>query len=718
MKKILITGKDSYIGTSFERYLIDNYPGDYSIDTVDMIDGSWREKDFSSYDSIFHVAGIAHADTRKVSKSIQRKYYEVNTDLAIETAQKAKADGAKQFIFMSSIIVYGSSGKVGRPKVINRETRPNPENFYGDSKLKAEEGIQQLEDSGFHVVILRPPMTYGPDCKGNYRTLSKMAQKFFVFPFVSNERSMIYIENLSEFIKQRIDENSTGVFFPQNTNYVNTSSTVNLIAKAHGKKIQFIPKLYTLLVLAGKFTELTNKAFGSLTYDKNLSGETQSYNVINFGQSIARTEFKHQSSKAKLKTIWILDHYASEPEYGGISRQYDFGTELSKRGYNVVVISSAFSHFKHEYITNENLSISRVNENLHFVYIHTTRYVNNDGKDRAVNMFSFLNNVLINEPVIAEKLGKPDVVTGCSVHPLTWIAAYKISRKYKIRLCVEVRDLWPEMWILGGIKAKNDPMVIFFGLLEKWIYQKADRIIYSMDYGDRYLNGQLGIAKEKCFLIGQPMDCRRFDNNAVVYSQQIPQEILSFIKNSFVCVFAGYYMTYEGVYVMLKAAQRLQQHRIPIKMLFVGSGEEEPGMKLYVKQNDLKNVYIGPRIEKEAIPALLSSSNICMAHLAIPDHLEAYKFGVSKNKVNEYLYSGDCTLYGFSDNQDNVAKTGAGFVFTPFDDEELYTDIVKVFNMSEKERNQFGINGRQFIQDNRSVEILTDKMENVLFGIS
>ena len=173
MKKVLITGANSYIGTSFENYVKEHYAGELQVDTVDMIDGSWREKDFSGYDTVFHVAGLAHADVGNVSEEVKKKYYAINTDLTIETAKKAKAEGVGQFVFMSSIIVYGESAGIGKQRVITKDTPLTPANFYGDSKVKAEEGIGKLDDESFKVVILRPPMIYGKGSKGNYPLLEK-----------------------------------------------------------------------------------------------------------------------------------------------------------------------------------------------------------------------------------------------------------------------------------------------------------------------------------------------------------------------------------------------------------------------------------------------------------------------------------------------------------------------------------------------------------------
>lgn len=212
MKKILITGANSYIGMSFEKYIKDNYPDDYVVDTVDMIDGTWREKDFSGYDSVFHVAGIAHSDNGKISPEKEKLYRSINTDLTVETAKKAKADGVKQFIFMSSAIVYGDSAPIGKSKIITRDTLVSPANCYGDSKVQAENGIRPLSDKNYKIVILRPPMIYGKGSKGNYPLLAKIAVKTPVFPYVKNERSMLYIENLCEFVRLMIENEEHGTF--------------------------------------------------------------------------------------------------------------------------------------------------------------------------------------------------------------------------------------------------------------------------------------------------------------------------------------------------------------------------------------------------------------------------------------------------------------------------------------------------------------------------
>nr|WP_319521088.1 NAD-dependent epimerase/dehydratase family protein [uncultured Sphaerochaeta sp.] len=285
MKQILITGANSYVGTSVERWL-SREPDKYHVDTIDMIDGSWREKDFSGYDVVFHVAGIAHVNAKK---NMEALYYKVNTDLTIETAQHAKQCGVKQFIFMSSIIVYGESKSL-KPVVITRETEPKPNGFYGNSKLQAEIGIKKLEDQDFKVVILRPPMIYGPGSKGNLPKLIALAKKTPIFPAYHNQRSMLYIDNLCEFVRLVIVNEERGVFWPQNREYVDTCEVVRQVAKEANHKIWITRVLNLFVVLGSFFVSSINKLFGSLMYEKVMSEYKQPYQILGVQESILRVK--------------------------------------------------------------------------------------------------------------------------------------------------------------------------------------------------------------------------------------------------------------------------------------------------------------------------------------------------------------------------------------------------------------------------------------------
>lgn len=277
MRSVLITGANSYIGTNVERWLLKE-PDKYHVETLDMKDPNWVNFDFSKFDVVFHVAGIAHSTPKKSEKDL---YYRVNTQLTIDTAKIAKDAGVKQFIFMSSMIVYSS-----KERVITKDTKPNPDNFYGDSKLQAEIGLNKLSDKTFKIVVLRPPMIYGPNSKGNFPRLMSFARKSFIFPNFKNKRSMLYIDNLSNSIKYLIDSEVEGLFFPQNSEYMCTSEIVRETAKYLKKKIWFTKLFNPFIHLLRNRLTIINKVFSDSYYDLSISSNVINNNVVNNINSI------------------------------------------------------------------------------------------------------------------------------------------------------------------------------------------------------------------------------------------------------------------------------------------------------------------------------------------------------------------------------------------------------------------------------------------------
>ncbi|WNZ90563.1 NAD-dependent epimerase/dehydratase family protein [Streptococcus iniae] len=280
MKKVLITGANSYIGTSLEKWLQQSEE-QYHVDTLDMIDPNWKTFDFSPYDSIFHVAAIVHKNEKQMNSDL---YEKVNTKLPIELATIAKHSGLRQFIFLSSMSVYGND-----TEEITRETRENPSSYYGKSKLATEIGLKDLQSDSFKVLILRPPMVYGPQATGNYSRLSKLSKFTPIFPKVANKRSMIYLDNLLEFVRLSIETELSGIHFPQNKDYVTTSQLVNVIRQVNGKST-LLTSLFNPIIKSLKGFSQINKLFGNLVYSKEMSQEAFDYNVTGFEESIRISE--------------------------------------------------------------------------------------------------------------------------------------------------------------------------------------------------------------------------------------------------------------------------------------------------------------------------------------------------------------------------------------------------------------------------------------------
>ncbi|MEZ0482146.1 NAD-dependent epimerase/dehydratase family protein [Planococcus sp. SSTMD024] len=282
-KKILITGKGSYVGTNLVTWL-KQWPDQYDVDELSVRGDEWKKYNFRKYDSVLHVAGIAHVSR---NPKMEEQYYKVNRDLTFEVANHVKNCGVKQFIFMSSIIVYGDSG-VNR-KVIDINTIPKPNDFYGDSKLQAENEIKEIETDKFKVVIVRPPMIYGKGSKGNFRKLVKVAKFLPVFPNVENQRSMLYIDNLSEFLKLIIKNEERGLFFPQNTEYINTSNLVKQITRFQNRKILLLKGFSIPISVFINRVPLLLKVFGDLVYEKELGVYRENYQVKTLDESIKKS---------------------------------------------------------------------------------------------------------------------------------------------------------------------------------------------------------------------------------------------------------------------------------------------------------------------------------------------------------------------------------------------------------------------------------------------
>lgn len=272
--KIGILGTNSYIGDSFVTSVKDN--PQYEITSIDTFNDAWKNESFADYSVLLCVAGIAHVSS---DPSKEQLYFSVNRDLPVAMAKKAKAEGVKHFIFMSSIIVYGDDAFLGKELHITRDTKPTPANFYGMSKLQAEEQLLVLSDPTFKVLIIRTPMVYGPLCKGNFPKLVKIAKKILLFPQIDNKRSYIFIYNLCAFFEYAIMNELSGIQFPQDSEYITTTEIVKYAASYYGHKVRFTKVFNPLLVLLSKKIGFINKVFGSKFYDESLSPNINEYNL-------------------------------------------------------------------------------------------------------------------------------------------------------------------------------------------------------------------------------------------------------------------------------------------------------------------------------------------------------------------------------------------------------------------------------------------------------
>lgn len=678
-KKVLITGAGSYIGEAFQTYATEHYPA-LKVDAVDMIDGSWREKNFSSYDIIYHVAGIAHADVGNVDEATKAKYYAVNTDLAVEVCEKAKAEGVKNFVFISSMIVYGDSAPYGKSKVVDEHTVPFAANFYGDSKLQADAAVRELADDSFHVFVLRPPMIYGKGSKGNYPTLAKFAKKLPVFPNVDNERSMLHIDNLCEFLCQimmvkEVKENAI-VLIPQNGEWTKTSEMVKEIGEVTGKKVRLIGGIMKPAVLLGgkvpgKIGGLVNKAFGNSTYAHEMSiYEGIVYQTTSLKESIQKTE---GNMKMKNKKIAIVSsQYFWLPEEAGPSRFYSIARTFKDNGYDVDVYTSSYEHHEKK---QRDKSIST---DLNVIYIDCISYKKNIDPRREVSNIMFSAKV---SKELEKRILDYEAVY-CSIPPNNiGKTVGAICKKHNVPFIVDIEDLWPEA--MSTLFSKP------FQILTKPYYFDAEKT-YA------YANGVVGTSEEYTSRAWKN-NVRSIPNRTVyvgtdinAFDEEVANNITKVIKpeNEFWVIYTGSIGHSYAIDNVVRAASQIKDNE-RIKFKILGDGPLRVECEELAKKLNCNNIEFLGYVTHPAMAAYLSKSDVT---------INSFAKGVAQsivNKVGDYLAAGKpmintlenkecCTLIN-----DNVVGINVPAEIP----NELANAINKMFS-SEEMRVSYGNNAR------------------------
>lgn len=262
MNKILLTGSNGYLGSSF----LNLYKNKYVFEKFSLLNQKLEDINFDGTDIVLHCAALVH---QKIQHPYE-KYHEINVNYPLKLAKLAKQNGVKQFIFISTIAVYGED-----IQKLDENTTSNPITPYGKSKLEAENQLLELNDDNFVVSIIRPPMIYGKKAPGNIDSLVKLVKKLPVIPLgkIDNKRSFISIQNLCYIIDEIITQKQNGIFLASDDEPLSTSKLIKLIAKNLDKKIYLIkiPFFESLLKLVKP--SFHKRLYGSLEVDNTITKE-------------------------------------------------------------------------------------------------------------------------------------------------------------------------------------------------------------------------------------------------------------------------------------------------------------------------------------------------------------------------------------------------------------------------------------------------------------
>lgn len=400
------------------------------------------------------------------------------------------------------------------------------------------------------------------------------------------------------------------------------------------------------------------------------------------------------------KNIWIFNHYAITPNLPGGTRHYDFGRELVKRGYNVTIFASSFHYslLKETKKYNYQNYIIEDHDGIKFVWIKTFPYHRNDWR-RVINMLSYS----IRAYKVAQKIDieKPDIIIGSSVHLFAVFIAYLLSKKYKTPFIMEVRDLWPQTLIDMGV-SKWHPFVILLGLLERFLYKRADKIIVLLPKANEYVE-KLGISSEKIVWIPNGVNLERFDKDMICNNQEKA-------KSDFIVTYTGAIGKANNLDVILETAKILKENYPEIKFLLVGNGTEKERLIQIAQENNLKNIEFKESVPKKEIAKIINKSDVLI--LLVRDS-PLYKYGISFNKLFDYLASGKPIIFSSNAVNNPVKEANAGVTVPPDNPYILADAIIRLYKMSPEKRRKMGMNGRKYVEKYHSIPVLVDRLETI-----
>jgi glycosyltransferase involved in cell wall biosynthesis len=407
--------------------------------------------------------------------------------------------------------------------------------------------------------------------------------------------------------------------------------------------------------------------------------------------------------------IVILNHHAGFPEISSGGRHYDLGDELTKKGHNVTVIASSYSHGSKKYYNDEDFFVKEFKDNFRFIMIKTKPAYRS-------NFMRFVNYVdyMLKASRIVQIKGEPNIILASSVHPLSWVAGYKLSKKYKARFIVEVRDLWP-LSMYEDFKGIYKKIIFsFFESLEKKYYRLADSIITTMPYAYEYMEKKYGINKKKVNFIPHGINIEKFDKNLKQNYDVLKTELQDALDNYFCITYTGALSKSEGLITLVKAAKKLQDYK-DIRIVIVGSGQEKENLIKEIKNNNLNNVLMFDKQNKSLIPLILNKSDVLFCGLI---ERQAFKYGISKNKFYDYMAAGKPIIFASNVRDSLIEKAKAGLTIKPDDPMKLFNTILFLYNERDSLALQYGKNGRFYVEQNHTTQKIANDFIRVFSNIT
>lgn len=406
--------------------------------------------------------------------------------------------------------------------------------------------------------------------------------------------------------------------------------------------------------------------------------------------------------------IWLINHYAVPPMYYPLARQTCFAKHLMEMGHDVTIFAASTVHNSDKnLITDGQRWREETVDGVHYVYIKCTDY-QDSGLKRVYNICEFAWKL----PSVCKKFPKPDAIVATSMPPTSCAMGIRLAKKYGCKGVAEIADLWPESIVAYDIAGPKNPAVILLRWLEKWIYKKADAVVFTMENAYKYIEEQgweNQIPKSKVFYVNNGVDLSLFCYNRENFKAE-DADLDN--KEIFKVVYTGSIRKVNNLGLLLDAAKKVTDPRV--RFLIWGDGDELTALKERVKKENISNVTFKGRVEKSYVPSIVSRADLNIAHNT-PSPL--FRFGISFNKLFDYLAAGKPVLSDFPCGHNPAVVWDAGTEVNEPSAESIADAIMKFVDMDEKQLKHYSNNALAAAEE-YSFEELTKKLLSVIENIN
>lgn len=407
--------------------------------------------------------------------------------------------------------------------------------------------------------------------------------------------------------------------------------------------------------------------------------------------------------------IWLINHYAVPPQYYPLARQTYFAKYLMEMGHTVTIFAASTVHNSNQNLITDGAAYREETVNgVHYVYIRCRNYTGN-GLSRIYNMVEFAWKL----PGVCKRFPRPDAIVATSMPPVSCAAGIRIARKYGCRGVAEIADLWPESIVAYGIAGKNNPLVVLLRRLEKWIYKKADAIVFTMEGGYDYIIEQgweKEIPRSKVFHINNGVDLALFHEN--MERNPLQDDDLT-DPDTFKVVYTGSIRKANGLELLVDCAERLKDQP-KIRFLVYGAGDDVERLRAACRDRNINNLVFKGPVDKTYVPYILSKSDLNVLNYN-PDSTVIYRFGSSQNKLFEYLASGKPILSTVKIAYSILKEYNCGIEAEQPTAEGVAQGILKLYQMTPQQRLQIQENCQRAAEE-YDFKQLTQKLMDVIEG--